>query len=142
MTGKLQLSLIIPSALLRRHRRSAGLVRRPIAFEETLGHHPQKATRMLAVYAFFIDDGFDMRRARYGAAHSEEGLLVSQVAGDSEGHVSALQINLAPQRGCIEPTSMVESLMQINRALPLLAIYFRSATASQDGQASDFEFYP
>ena len=47
----------------RRHRRSAGLVGRPIAFEETLGHRPQKATRMLAVYAFVIDDDFDMCRA-------------------------------------------------------------------------------
>jgi hypothetical protein len=36
------------------------LVRRPIAFEKTLGHHPQKATRMLAVYAFFIDHDFDI----------------------------------------------------------------------------------
>jgi hypothetical protein len=29
------------------------MVGRPIAFEETLGHHPQKAARILAVYAFF-----------------------------------------------------------------------------------------
>jgi len=43
--------------------RPAGLVGRPIAFEETLGHHPQKTTRILAVCAFFIDGDFDMRRA-------------------------------------------------------------------------------
>src|SRR6516164_9666669 len=46
-----------------RSRRSAGLVGRPIAFEKTLGHHPQKAAGMLAVYALVIDDDFYMRRA-------------------------------------------------------------------------------
>jgi hypothetical protein len=45
------------------------LVGRPIAFKQTLGHHPQKATRILAVFAFLIDGYFDMRRARYGAGH-------------------------------------------------------------------------
>jgi hypothetical protein len=39
------------------------LVGRPIAFKETLGHHPQQATRMPAVYAFVIDDYFDIGRA-------------------------------------------------------------------------------
>jgi hypothetical protein len=39
------------------------LVGRPIAFEETLSHHPQKATSMLAVYALVVDDDFDMRGA-------------------------------------------------------------------------------
>jgi hypothetical protein len=61
----------------RRYRRSAGLVGRPIAFEETFGHHPQKATRIPAVYAFVIDDDFDMCRARYSAGHSEVRLVVS-----------------------------------------------------------------
>ena len=65
------------------------MVGRPIAFEETLGHHPQKATRMLAVYAFVIDDDFDMCRARYSAGHSEVRLLVSQVTANPEGHISA-----------------------------------------------------
>jgi hypothetical protein len=101
------------------------LVGRPIAFEETLGHHPQKAARILAVYAFFIDDGFDMRRAWYSAAHSEKGLLVSTVAADPEGHISAPNKARTTTR-LIEPTSVVESLMQINGTLPLLAIHFRS----------------
>jgi hypothetical protein len=39
------------------------LAGRPIAFAETLGRHPQQATRMLAVYAFVIDDYFDIGRA-------------------------------------------------------------------------------
>jgi hypothetical protein len=65
------------------------LVGRPIAFEETLGHHPQQATRMLADYAFVIDDDFDIGRARYSAGHSEERLLTSQVTADLEGHISA-----------------------------------------------------
>jgi hypothetical protein len=100
------------------------LVGRPIAFEETLGHHPQKAARILAVYAFFIDDGFDMRRAWYSAAHSEKGLLVSKVAADPEGHISA------PNKACtttrlIEPTSVVELIDADQRTLPLLAIHFR-----------------
>ena len=47
----------------RRHGRSTGLLGWPIAFEETLSHHPQKTTRMLAVYALVIDDDFDMCRA-------------------------------------------------------------------------------
>jgi hypothetical protein len=47
-----------------KHRGSADLVGRPIAFEEPLGHHSQKSTRMLAVYALVVDDDFDMRRAR------------------------------------------------------------------------------
>jgi hypothetical protein len=66
----------------RRHRRSAGLVGRPVAFEETLDHHPQKDSyaRWLC---FVIDDDFDMCRAWYSAGHSEERLLVSEVAGDS-----------------------------------------------------------
>jgi hypothetical protein len=64
------------------------LVGRPIAFEETLGHRPQKATRMLAVYAFVVNDEFDVCCAWYSAAHSEEGLLVSQVTTDAEGHIS------------------------------------------------------
>ena len=63
----------------------------PIAFEETLGHHPQKATRMLAVYAFVINDDFDMCRACYSAGHSEVRLLVSQVTANPEGHISALR---------------------------------------------------
>jgi hypothetical protein len=109
----------------RRHRRPGGLVGRPIAFEETRGHHPQKATRMLAVYAFVIDNDFDMCRAWYSAAHSEEGLLVSQVAGDPEGHISAPDKARTTTR-LIEPASVVESLMQINETLPLLAIHFRS----------------
>jgi hypothetical protein len=65
------------------------LVGRPIAFEETLGHHPQKATPMLAVYAFVIDDDLDMCRAWYSAGHSEVRLLVSQVTANPEGHISA-----------------------------------------------------
>lgn len=65
------------------------MVGRPIAFKETLGHHPQKATRMLAVYAFVIDDDFDMCRARYSTGHSEVRLLVSQVTANPEGHISA-----------------------------------------------------
>ena len=80
------------------------MVGRPTAFEETLGHHPQQATRTLAVYAFFIDDDFDMRRARYSTAHSEEGLLVSQVARDPESHLSASNKARTTTR-FIEPTS-------------------------------------
>jgi len=101
------------------------LIGRPIAFEETLGHHAQKATRMLAVYALVIDDDFDMCRARYSTAHSEEGLLVSHVARDPESHISAPNKARTTTR-FIEPTSAVESLMQINQTLPLLAIPFRS----------------
>ena len=104
------------------------MVGRPIAFEETLGHHPQKATRMLAVYAFFIDDDFDMRRACYSAAHSEEGLLISQVTADLEGHISAPNKARTTTR-LIEPTSAVKSLMQINGTLPLVAIHFEGAAA-------------
>jgi hypothetical protein len=96
------------------------LVGRPIAFEETLGHHPQKATRMLAVYGLVIDDDFDMCRARYSTAHSEEGLLVSQVARDPESHICAPNKARTTTR-FIEPTSAVESLMQINQTLPLVA---------------------
>jgi hypothetical protein len=78
------------------------LVGRPIAFEETLGHHPQKATRMLAAYAFVVDDDFDMRRARYSAGHSEERLLVSQVTGDPESHISAPN-KVRTHRGSLNP---------------------------------------
>jgi hypothetical protein len=78
MTGRLQPLVIIPSRRdCRRYRRSAGLIGRPIAFEETFGHHLQKATRMLGIDAFVIDDDFDMCRARYSAGHSEVRLLVS-----------------------------------------------------------------
>ena len=113
MTGKLQLSLIIPSALLRRHRRSAGLVRRPIAFEEPLSHHPQKSTRMLAVYALVVDDDFDMRRTRYSTGHTKERLFVAQVAANREGHRSGPDKTRTTSR-LIEPSLAVRSLMQIN----------------------------
>jgi hypothetical protein len=78
------------------------LVGRPIAFEETLGHDPQKATRMLAAYAFVVDDDFDMRRARYSAGHSEERLLISQVTANLEGHISAPN-KVRTQRGSLNP---------------------------------------
>jgi hypothetical protein len=61
-TGKLQLHVIIPSAVIEKAQEIRGLVGRPIAFEETLGHHPQQASRMPAVYAFVIDDYFDIGR--------------------------------------------------------------------------------
>ena len=114
------------------------MVGRPIAFEETLGHHPQKAARILAVYAFFIDDGFDMRRAWYSAAHSEKGLLVSKVAADPEGHISAPNKAHTTTR-LIEPTSVVESLMQINGPCRSLEFTFEvDGSASQDSRARDF----
>ena len=103
------------------------MVGRPITFEETFGHHPQKATRILAVYAFFIDDDFDMRRACYSAGHSEERLLISQVTANLEGHISAPNKARTTTR-LIEPTSVVESLMQINGTLPLVAIHFLDFT--------------
>jgi hypothetical protein len=78
------------------------LVGRPIAFEEMLGHHPQKAARMLAVYAFVIDDDFDMCRAWCSAGHSKEGLLISQVTGDPESHISA-PYKVRTQRGSLNP---------------------------------------
>jgi hypothetical protein len=118
------------------------LVGRPIAFEETLGHHPQQATRTLAVYAFVIDDDFDMRRAWHSAAHSEEGLLLSKVAADPEGHISAPNKARTETR-LIEPTSLVESLMQINGPCRSLQFTFEAGgSASQDGRARDFGFYP
>jgi hypothetical protein len=78
------------------------LVRRPITFEETLGHHPQKATRMLSVYAFVIDDDFDVCHAWCSAAHSEVRLFVSQVTRDPEGHIP-YPIKLAPQQRSLNP---------------------------------------
>jgi len=101
------------------------LVGRPIAFEETLGHHPQQAARILAVYVFFIDDDFDMRRTRYSAGHLEERLLISQVTADLEGHICAPDKARATSR-LIDRTSVVESLMQINETLPFLGFTFRS----------------
>jgi hypothetical protein len=71
MTGKLQLPVIIPGAVIekaqeiRKLGRAANCIRgdaRP-------------------VYAFVIDDDFDIGRARYSAGHSEERLLISQVTG-------------------------------------------------------------
>lgn len=103
------------------------MVGRPITFEETFGHHPQKSTRILAVYAFFIDDDFDMRRACHSAGHSEERLLISQVTANLEGHISAPNKARTTTR-LIEPTSVVESLMQINGTLPLAAIHFLDFT--------------
>ena len=118
------------------------MVGRPIAFEETLGHHPQKAARILAVYAFFIDDGFDMRRAWYSAAYSEEGLLVSKVAADPEGHISAPNKARTTTR-LIEPTSVVESLMQINGPCRSLQFTFEAGgSASQDGRPENLDFTP
>jgi len=101
------------------------LVGRPVAFEETLDHHPQKATRMLAVYAFVIDDNFDMRRARYSARHSEERLLISQVTANLEGHISAPDKARTTSR-LIEPSSAKQSLTQINGTLPFLGFTFRT----------------
>jgi hypothetical protein len=89
------------------------LVGRPIAFEQALGHHPQKAARMLAVYAFVVDDDFDMRRAWYSPGHSEERLVVSQVTANPEGHISAPDKAHTTSR-LIEPSSAKQSLTQIN----------------------------
>ena len=65
------------------------MVGRPIALEQTLGHHPQNAARMLAIYAFVVDHDFDMRRAWYSPGHLEKRLLISQVTANLEGHISA-----------------------------------------------------
>jgi hypothetical protein len=89
------------------------LVGRPIAFEETLGHHPQKAARILAVYALFIDGDLDMRRARYSAGHLKERLLISQVTANLEGHISAPD-KVRTTSKLIETSSAMRSLMQIN----------------------------
>ena len=97
---------------------------------------------MLAVYAFVIDDDFDMCRAWYSAGHSEERLLVSQVAADPEGHISVPNKARTATR-LIEPTSVVESLMQINGPCRTLQFTFEAGgSASQDGRARDFGFYP
>jgi hypothetical protein len=118
--------MIIPRALIERAQEIRRLGRAgPITFEETLSHHPQKATRMLAVYAFFIDDDLDMRRAWYSAGHSEERLLISQVTANLEGHISA-PVKARTTSRLIEPSSAIQSLMQINGTLSLLAIHFRS----------------
>ncbi len=118
------------------------MVGRPIAFEETLGHHPQKAACILAVYAFFIDDGFDMRRAWYSAAYSEEGLLVSKVPLILKA-ISPHPIRLAPQRGSLSPPRWLKSLMQINGPCRSLQFTFEAGgSANQDGRAGDFGFYP
>jgi hypothetical protein len=61
------------------------LVGRPIAFEEALGHFPQKSTRMLAVYALVVDDDFDMRPTWYSAGYSEQRLPIAQVTANHEG---------------------------------------------------------
>jgi hypothetical protein len=85
-----------------------------------------------------IDDGFDMRRARYSAAYSEEGLLVSKVAADPEGHIFAPNKARTTTR-LIEPTSVVESLMQINGPCRSLEFTFEvDGSASQDSRARDF----
>ena len=80
------------------------MVGRPIAFEEPLSHHPQKSTRMLAIYALVVDDDFDMRRARDSTGHSEERLLIAQVTANREGHSSGPD-KLAPHRGLLNRAS-------------------------------------
>jgi hypothetical protein len=108
-----------------------GLVGRPIAFEETLGRHPQKATCMLAVYAFVIDDDFHMCHAWHSASHSEVRLLVPRSPLIRKA-ISPHPANARAKSRLIQPTSVIKSLTQINRKLAAPCNSLSKAGAEQN----------
>jgi hypothetical protein len=55
----------------------------------------------------------------------QQWLLISQVAANLEGHISAPDKARTTSR-LIEPSSAIRSLMQINGTLPFLGFTFRS----------------
>jgi hypothetical protein len=72
----------------------------------------------------------------------QQWLLISQVAANLEGHISAPDKARTATR-LIEPTSVVESLMQINGPCRSLQFTFEAGgSASQDGGPEILDFTP